>query len=821
MDITAGDLILTAGTAIGESSNHIETKAVNLSAKSTSGSTFVTESDSITVTNLSLTVERVGTDGGTTTTTADTQEDLLSGGDLVLATTNGFIKVNGGTATAAAGISAAEDILLSAGETDVTDAINTDITLNASVTSTGGNISVIGKDGITQSVNGDITANGADKTIDLKADAGISMVDGALTQTNNGNIRYEATTGDITIGEIDAGTAKAALIATAGSILDGGDAYTDVTADGLRLVAGVGTVYDPLDTAVNTVAASAGSGGIYLSDADSVVIGTVGPVVIDRVLADGTTVTVTDDPISGLTATDGGSVVQVVLDGTIIVNEPITTTDTGSIVLQADDVSVNAPLTSPTDDITVLTSDGASFRWPAVAGATRYYLEILRNGSVFDAVWVDGTSWVTGYTFSQGTYTWTVRPWSPDGFGPLSAPATFVIQARPEALTPTGTVPGAGLSFTWTTISGATRYQLLIYKDGGDVPIRSEMIDGMTIWTSDQDFVPGTYQWTVQPWSPDGFGLKSNPAGFVIAETGGAGVPTAITPSGTLADPTGVTFTWTLLPNVRWYRVILEKDGEIFAVQWLDSVDSWTPGVPIVEGTYRWTVQAWSLAGYGLRSNSVAFNYGVPLPSSAPGAAAAASGTPVPAGLLSAAMMTSGEPERLSTSADADVDQELAQNRAVSAVDDPSSVIVSTFAPETNVVYLGGFVEPTVLEETDAGTNNSGMQLSEKYDGIAGVEETADYAVSIVPEDGPLLLESIAAKLPQHVTDNQTATADNQSAGDGSLVLIQTGETDMDLVSARMGYIAPIDVIVGPMNDFSLKQDTSTDRRLEEKPDGI
>ena len=74
---------------------------------------------------------------------------------------------------------------------------------------------------------------------------------------------------------------------------------------------------------------------------------------------------------------------------------------------------------------------------------------------------------------------------------------------------------------------------------------------------------------------------------------------------------------------------------------------------------------------------------------------------------------------------------------------------------------------------------------------------------------------------PQNDPGNQTTGADNQKADDGNLLLNQTEETEIDLVSAKMGYIAPIDIIVGPMNDPISKQPyRSPDNKLEDEPDG-
>jgi hypothetical protein len=283
-DITAADLILTAGTRIAVASNALETRVAQLSTRSANGGSYITETDALTVTNLSLTVERVLTTGLLDATQPSaSQEDLVTLGTdshLVLITSNGAITVGGGSD--AVGISATGNILLSAGETAEGTATDADITLNASVTSTTGNISVLSKDNITQTATiGDITASGSDKTIDLRADDAITMGNDALTQSSNGNVRYEATAGNITLAEISTGTAgtttgKVAVIATAGSILDlaTDTSVADITAGDLILSAGtaIGASANRLETATGQLSTRSSAGGTFLSESDSVTV---------------------------------------------------------------------------------------------------------------------------------------------------------------------------------------------------------------------------------------------------------------------------------------------------------------------------------------------------------------------------------------------------------------------------------------------------------------------------------------------------------------------------------------------------------------------
>ena len=122
------------------------------------------------------------------------------------------------------------------------------------MTATLGNASLLASGNITQSATGDVTAGG---TLDVNAQGGsITMSDGA-TGAATGNARYLATV-DITLGGVSGADVR---VDAGGSIIDGGDTHTDVTATGAQLVAGAsvgepdGTNNGPIDTSVTTLAA--------------------------------------------------------------------------------------------------------------------------------------------------------------------------------------------------------------------------------------------------------------------------------------------------------------------------------------------------------------------------------------------------------------------------------------------------------------------------------------------------------------------------------------------------------------------------------------
>jgi len=157
----------------------------------------------------------------------------------------------------------------------------------------------------------------------------------------------------------------------------------------------------------------------------------------------------------------------------------------------------------------------------------------------------------------------------------------------------------------------------------------------------------------------------------------------------------------------------------------------------------------------------------------------------------------------------------------VSAVYSQPSAIKAFSAPETAAAPQDIHIQPVALEETGARENKDVKHLSAKDDSAISIAETAGLEVSGVQDDDLTLPESGTAKSSQQVSDKQAIGAARQNGEDGSLILNQTGETDIDLVSAKMGYIAPIHIIVGPMNDPILKQQyRSPNKELEDKSDG-
>ena len=354
-DVIASDLRIEAGIGIGAGADHLETAVTNLAAQAAAGGVFVTDLDALTVdARQPVMVNRVSVLGSTSEISdADTLVGVstISGnGDIVLTTMAADISVN--------------RVVEAHGDGNILLMAANDLLLEAGVQSTSGNISLEAGNDIAQAAGGDVATG--DGTIDAQALAGsITMSDGAVTSTFNRNIRYEATM-DVTVGLLDAGAGSVGVVAD-GAILDSDTDALDILAGQLALDAplGIGEGANHIDISVTTLAA-AGSAGIYLTESDSLTVGSVDDVQIRRVTMDGTD-ELQPDPaavaLSGINTIPGdGSIVLQTLDGSLTVNQPITAGGIGNILLKSQsassthnmDMTLNAQVSSSTGVISVL-----------------------------------------------------------------------------------------------------------------------------------------------------------------------------------------------------------------------------------------------------------------------------------------------------------------------------------------------------------------------------------------------------------------------------------------------------------------------------------
>lgn len=323
-------------------------------------------------------------------------------GEIYVQSLTGSITLNDADATTVAVQTTAGEILLSAA---------TAITLDAETVSTSGSIGITAGHGVAQ--NQAVSTGGGD--ILLTAAAGsVTQATSSSTSTGaaGGNILVIAA-GSISLHSVDAGTGMIHLNA-GGDIIDtDASTSTDLTAESLRMTA-VGIIGGPdggaalstdnataIDTSVGTLSAAAGT-GIYVQEADDVVIGNVAALTVTVVAAradfnSGTT-NMTATRMVGqqadLRTTDNGSIKLVAENGTIAAMDgnadgaAVVAHGSGDVLLEsrtAGDVLVNAEVQSGNGHITLNAADDVDVNADVTTGGTGTVYVVAGNANASDA----------------------------------------------------------------------------------------------------------------------------------------------------------------------------------------------------------------------------------------------------------------------------------------------------------------------------------------------------------------------------------------------------------------------------------------------------
>jgi len=326
-----GDLRLVAGNGIGASANPVLTTGLSdVAATSPTGGIFITNN-----TSGSVNVTTVGGTVGITTTTS---------GNIALVNNGGSITVSQPISTAGGGtITLSSSGAMAINNTLTTTAAGGTITLNAN----------------TAGADADSLTQGA--FLISSADTSTNAV--VITVNNGAGSTGSAQVGNITVGaggSITIRTTGPAGLATTGGNITQTAANTLSAATGTVTLragtgAGVGTAGTPIGTTAATLVASAGTGGIFISETDGIDLAGItsgGAFTLTTVGA------ITDSAasvITGVTTLTAGAANNITLDfatndftgavSAVTVND-LTLVDTNAIVLGASTVSNNLAVTA-------------------------------------------------------------------------------------------------------------------------------------------------------------------------------------------------------------------------------------------------------------------------------------------------------------------------------------------------------------------------------------------------------------------------------------------------------------------------------------------
>jgi hypothetical protein len=318
--IEAGQIRLAAGAGIASAADPFSFDANRISAVA-GGAMFLNSSSTLSVDTVAAievdTVTILGALG--TVHSVAAQSDLTTtanNGSIILTLDAGDLTLNGGLTDGAANTAVSAH-----GTGNILLDLPGELVAHADVRSGSGHISLVAGNDVVFNATADITTTGA-ATLYLESTAGdIRMDDNTRFSTGSGDVVLQAAQG-ITLGGLST-SGSVALFAAAGAILDGGDTYRDVIADGLLLNAGttIGLSTDALELTVATVSARAANGGIFLNESNGLVVDDVSASV-ERVDAAAQTVTT---PITAqsdlLTLAGDGSIVVQLTAGNLTLND--------------------------------------------------------------------------------------------------------------------------------------------------------------------------------------------------------------------------------------------------------------------------------------------------------------------------------------------------------------------------------------------------------------------------------------------------------------------------------------------------------------------
>ena len=470
--VTTGLAALDASSGIGNTgASDIDTSVGSLTAiNRTSGNLVIEEADDITISAAGFV-------------------NNAAAAHIILSTLAGTITVSGPVTATGAG-----NIRLSAA-----GATSDIIGYTAISTGTNGNVTLLAARSLTLSTGASVAVLGTG-TLDLEATAGsITFAANVVATTAGGNMRLLANN-DVTLTGLNAGAGSVTVTADTGSIIDGGETSRDLVADTARLDAAVGigdtgsAATPSLETTLGTVAAVASTGGIRLSELDTLTVGTVAALSVRRVLLDGTASGIVGDSAatSDVAATTGDVVLATggaltLTEGTLTstIKTAVSTTTgtisltatTGDVIFQASAVSssdgnINATATvgSLTDstadeDSLIITSALATLNASTGVGTANAGDIDTTGGSIQSNV---STS---GGVFIQETDTLIVASGglvTQDG----NAPISLVVTTGPVTVNGVITAHGSG-NIHINAAGGAATYNSAVSSTSGHITLRA------------------------------------------------------------------------------------------------------------------------------------------------------------------------------------------------------------------------------------------------------------------------------------------------------------------------------------------------------------
>ncbi|POR01131.1 hypothetical protein AU468_08770 [Alkalispirochaeta sphaeroplastigenens] len=350
-NVTGTNLRLEADGSIGAPDRHLTTAVARVTAKSTSGSIFITEDDGAEVSSVRTEVREFNADASTTEVVDAAQSDLVtdadSDGDIVLVATAGDITLTDGDGTVdqtdGDGREADGTVVRADGSGNVLiQAVAGTVTGNADILSGTGHLTMKGGTNIVLNADVDVTT-ATPGTVSLDAEDGVLTMAGSARVTATGSSARLAAQGNVTLANVSA--ADVSIVSRDGGVTNAPDSTKNVTGTNLRLEVedSIGTSDRHLTTAIDRMTARSATGSIFITEDDGLRIDEV-PVTGTEVQPDAGTSDIVDVSQSAVASQGGDGEVRLqLLSGDLVQdseNGNISTTGTGGINVTVDAGSI-------------------------------------------------------------------------------------------------------------------------------------------------------------------------------------------------------------------------------------------------------------------------------------------------------------------------------------------------------------------------------------------------------------------------------------------------------------------------------------------------
>jgi len=278
-----------------------------------------------------------------------------------------------------------------------------------------------------------------------------------------------------------------------------------------------------------------------------------------------------------------------------------------------------------------------TYTFTTVPGASSYQIW-LYDGSV----WTTSTSWYTSaqvdpsntgtgninlpITLAPGWHYWVIRAQNAAGTGPWGSGISFVVGSLPVAptpLSPTGGDISPTPTYAFSTVLGATSYQIWLYDGStwttGTSWYTSAQVDPSNTGTGSINLpitlAGGYHYWVVRAQNAVGIGPWGTGLSFVVGSLPAA--PTALGPQGAGISATP-TYTFTTVLGATSYQIWLydgstwTTDANWYTSSQVDPLNTGTGSItlptPLSSGYHYWVPHAQNSAGIGPWGSGLSFS---------------------------------------------------------------------------------------------------------------------------------------------------------------------------------------------------------------------